>query len=544
MPLILFVTKPANHMDKAHRNIQIVLILLLAAILSLILLKYANPLLYPPGRDGGAYMFGGRHVLHGKILYIDYWEAKGPMIFFINAMGLLIGRDSRWGIWLVECSFWVFSAVLGLLTLKKRYGLLSALIGISMMMLAGKQWVGAGNFTEEYSLLFTWISVFAFFQFIQKPTAKLYPIILGAMLAVNFFIRANNCVTAGVLILIGILHTTQTKPLKAVFSDLALVIAGAMLITIPITLIFLFQGTFGEMITASIIYNFAYSFGTRPGFQNLNIWVSGFLPAWSTLGAWMLLPLIGFILALFQFIRKSFARRMDWVNLLLVILWPLEMLASSISGRNYGHYFLTWLPSMALLSAFAVDFIAKLIRRLTPHKVFPKWLSTGALGLSILLFSIVYNQDLAQYTHAFNQLLFQQNEPVEYIHPIAAFITEHSDPEDLVLVWGGQTGMLFMSERFSPTAFNFYPLYANSRIGREIQRQYFDDLQQNQPKLILDAHIHVPDALPSIDPEIRRTQRLIYPIAQNHAEVLDYINANYELILDQDGYQVYQISEP
>ena len=101
-----------------------------------------------------------------------------------------------------------------------------------------------------------------------------------------------------------------------------------------------------------------------------------------------------------------------------------------------------------------------------------------------------------------------------------------------------------MSERFSPTAYNFYPLYANSRIGREIQRQYFEDIKQNKPKLILDAHIHVPDALPSIDPEFRATQRLIYPIAANHNEVLDYIVANYDLIHDDMGYKIYQIIDP
>lgn len=51
------------------------------------------------------------------------------------------------------------------------------------------------------------------------------------------------------------------------------------------------------------------------------------------------------------------------------------------------------------------------------------------------------------------------------------------------------------------------------------------------------------DAPPSIDPERRQGQRLIYPIAENHNEVLEFINAHYTLILDEDGYQVYQIQE-
>lgn len=524
------------------KTIQILLTVLLAAILSLVVLEYANPGLYPPGRDGGAYMYGGRTILHSKTLYVDYWEAKGPLIIFINAIGLMVWGDSRWGIWLVEYLFWVFSALLCLLTLKKQFGFLSALIGMIVMMLAGKHLVGAGNFTEEYSLLFTWVGVFSFFQLIQKPASKIYAIVLGAMLALNFFIRANNIVTCGLLIGIWLLWAFPTKKVTGTLRDAGLFLAGGLIITIPITIYFLIQGTFIDMVIASIIYNFSYSFGTRPGASNLNIIQSSLLPAFSALGAWLALPLAGFIIALIHFIKNAFARRMDTVNLALVFIWPLEMLASSISGRSYGHYFLLWLPIVALLSAFAVNFTRQQILTRLSIKPLPKWVPTLVLAIAIFGFSYIFNQQLAQYSGSLAQVILQKNEAVEYVHPISAFIAEHTEPDDLVLVWGGQTGMLFMSNRHSSTAYNFYPLYANSRIGREIQRRYFDDLQQNQPKLILDAYIHAPDSLPSIDPQTRATQRLIYPIAANHNEVLDYINANYDLIYSQNGYQIYQIN--
>jgi hypothetical protein len=536
----------AADMHKSHltTRTQILLMILFALILSLVVLKYANPLLYPPGRDGGAYMFGGRTVLHGQTLYVDYWEAKGPLILWINAFGLFIGVDSRWGIWLVEYLFWVFSAILGTITLKKAYGLLPALIGITVMMMAGRLLVGAGNFTEEYSLLFTWITVFSFFHLLQKPASRGYPIAMGAMLALNFFIRANNILTSGVLIIIWLVHAARTKAIKGALTDAALVTAGGLIIVIPVTINFLLRGTFVDMITASIIYNFSYSFGTQPGASNLNIIASSLLPALSALGAWLVLPLLGFVIALIQFIRHVFARRMEPIYLALVTIWPLEMLASSISGRSYGHYFLTWLPIMAILSALAIDFTLKhALRRLSPITL-PKWVPTLTIGLAVLLFAIIFNQDLARYGDSLARVIFRRDEGVEYIHPVSAFITEQTDPSDLVLVWGGQTGLLFMSERFSSTAYNFYPLYANSRIGRELHRRYFDDLQNNQPKLILDAHIHAPDALPPIDPVRRAGQRIIYPLAENYNEVLDYINAHYTLIFDEDGYQIYQINEP
>jgi hypothetical protein len=522
----------------------ILLLVLLAIFLSLNLLQYANPMLYPPGRDGGAYMYGGRTVLHGQTLYVDYWEAKGPMIIFINAFGLLLGGDSRWGVWLMEFLFWFFSVILAVFTLKRQYNLASALFGTVTMMMIGKILVGAGNFSEEYSLLFTWVAVTSFFYGLRKPTAKVFPILIGSMFALNFFTRANNIVTSGLLIIIWLLGTLRKKEIKSLLKSAILVFAGGCIVAIPISLYFLIQGTFIDMINASIVYNFSYSFGTQPDANNLNIIKSSFLPALSDIGFWMVFPLIGFAIALVQLIKRSFARQFDPISLLMVLIWPAEMLASSVSGRSYGHYFLLWLPAVAILSAAALNFGLGPIERLLTNKTRPNWASVGLLFVVTALITLFSYSQLAQYGNALAKLALRNTEELTYIQPISAFIAENTDPDDLILVWGGQTGLLFMANRHSSTAYNFYPLYANSRLGRRIQQDYFEDLQRNKPKLIVDASIHAPDSLPSIDPDSRAVQRLIYPIANNHAEVLEYINAHYGLIYELDGYQVYQIFEP
>lgn len=74
-----------------------ILPIILFAILSLIVLKNGNPLIYEPGRDGGVFLYIGKQILQGKLLYVDVWDTKGPMIYYINALGLLLGKFSRWG---------------------------------------------------------------------------------------------------------------------------------------------------------------------------------------------------------------------------------------------------------------------------------------------------------------------------------------------------------------------------------------------------------------------------------------------------------------
>lgn len=75
---------------------------ILLLILSLSILARGNPYYFEPGRDSGFFMFAGKELLRGKTLYTQIWDSKGPMIFFINALGLWLGSGSRWGLWFLE----------------------------------------------------------------------------------------------------------------------------------------------------------------------------------------------------------------------------------------------------------------------------------------------------------------------------------------------------------------------------------------------------------------------------------------------------------
>ncbi len=52
-----------------------------------------------PNRDSGAFLYIGQRILKGDIPYRDIWDHKPPCIFFINALGLFIGRGAIWGVW-------------------------------------------------------------------------------------------------------------------------------------------------------------------------------------------------------------------------------------------------------------------------------------------------------------------------------------------------------------------------------------------------------------------------------------------------------------
>ena len=82
-------------------------ILILFAILALAFFSispHRNPV---PHRDSGIFLQIGSEVLRGKVLYLQAWDIKQPLIFFINALGLWLGQGSIWGVWALEFVFYL-----------------------------------------------------------------------------------------------------------------------------------------------------------------------------------------------------------------------------------------------------------------------------------------------------------------------------------------------------------------------------------------------------------------------------------------------------
>ncbi|HMX74134.1 MAG TPA: hypothetical protein PKE35_07765, partial [Anaerolineales bacterium] len=136
-------------MSKLRSALPYLFIFLLAALV----LDLGNPLFDKPARDGGFFLYAGSQIISGKIPYVDFWDSKGPAIFYINALGLFLGQGSRWGVWGVEFVF-VFTWLSILYkTILKQWQHGAAVFGITLAALGLRIVLGYGNYTEEYALL-------------------------------------------------------------------------------------------------------------------------------------------------------------------------------------------------------------------------------------------------------------------------------------------------------------------------------------------------------------------------------------------------------
>ena len=63
--------------------------------------SYSNPL----GNgytsiDSSVTLYMAKLMKQGKIIYLDMFDHKGPLLFFINYLAYLI--NPKWGIWMIE----------------------------------------------------------------------------------------------------------------------------------------------------------------------------------------------------------------------------------------------------------------------------------------------------------------------------------------------------------------------------------------------------------------------------------------------------------
>ena len=147
-----------------------------------------------PHRDSGIFLYIGSELLRGKVLYLQTWDNKQPLLYWLNAAGLWLGGGSPWGVWALELAFYLIGLILLYLLLRKMLAPLTSFCITAASFLTLYQ-IMSGNFSEEYAL-FLQMALLAVLFFIYLPNRR------------RFF-QATGCVGDGAAHRPGLLHQTN-----------------------------------------------------------------------------------------------------------------------------------------------------------------------------------------------------------------------------------------------------------------------------------------------------------------------------------------------
>jgi hypothetical protein len=302
-------------------------------------------------------------------------------------------------------------------------------------------------------------------------------------------------------------------------------------------------GILQEAYNASLTYNLYYSeknignliSGISGGFGNIGI------PAWLTLAGFSLAVVRSFILL------KT--KSVDPLLLFLVFLWPVEIILSSLSGRVYEHYFVSWGPVIAITCGYLFYEIGRvrLIKKFDNYISHRQELILIVLTLVTLFFNWV---TALEYRRGLRNLVTRENPQIEKTTRLIEYITKFTDSSDLVLAWGGQTVINYLANRESPTAYTWYPLYVDSPLTYNINTRFYGDITHNKPELVVDAYIDAPLDVPSLNPIHREEQkgneyRFVKLAEQtpNLQQTYDFFLTHYEFETTITQYDIYRLKD-
>ena len=485
-----------------------------------------------PSHDSGIFLYFGQQILRGKIPFLDLWDHKPPLIFYTDALGLLIGRGSPWGVWGLEYLSLSASILIGFLVLRRYYRDFPAAFGVCAGLGGLVFLLEGGNLTEEYSLPLQW-AVLGLFALSERKgwggrAGALRAFGAGALfsLALNFK-QTSVGIWLALILWSGLSLMAAPRQNMKPGKRFAWACFGAASILGGIAGYFAVHQGLLEFWRVAYQYNLIYS----------NITLEERIRALADMADFFtrttpLFPMVFIVwgAGVWQTLRKGLQQEaaLSFPLAVAIIDLPIELVLTSLSGENYRHYFITLLPAMMILTAWGISqFDRYLLRFPTWQKVF--W----ALLLVVFLFSPSV------------QSLWSMRKPSEEltISETVKIIQEETQPGDYVLVWGSQTVVNFLSDRPAPTRFVhqkalFRAGFANPALSAEI----LHDLQTRTPRMIINTH------LPST-PFIKETGGVCHlppDPPEGMDAVFDFICHNYQLdrVITKDQWEIYKLEQP
>lgn len=479
-----------------------------------------------PSTDSSVFLYIADRILEGELPYRDIWDHKGPLIYYLNALGLLLADGSRWGVWLLELLFVGAAAWLGFRLMLEIFGFYPALIASTIWLVALGDVVDLGNLTEEYALIFQFGALWFFWRAVGTREAPNYWG-AGAMTAMAFLLRPN---LIGVGLGIGFYLLLDFARVRTWEKGRRLLgLAGGFLVPVAVvTTYFGLNGALPDLWDQVFHYNFIYS--NTNWHDRAEVFFFGIdrlgLLAWLGLAGWLTVLSLG---------DRNKGSRHDFLYAALWI-FPLEWLLVALPGNQFSHYLMTLLPILAIFSGLL---LSKLLQPFLGH-------TKRALGLSLLLASLVL--PLGNHwppTWAMAQsALINGGVPIvdisteQGLYEAIGYLGLHSASEEPVLFLGNHATLNWFTKHPSPTRYVYQSALFNDEYRRpEMVDELLGDILGSQA-LIVDTHgAHA--FLGEIEADLETIPEFIRPIYA-------YIQENYILVeeLSLTQWRVYEYTGP
>ena len=413
--------------------------------------------------DSSVFSYVARVILNGGMPYRDAFDHKGPLIYLINVVGLLI---SDWkGIWVIEVvtlfsTFFIMYRIARLFVSR----IWSLLILLTSSCLLGTFYKG-GNLTEEYAMPFIAAGIYIFIDyFVNHRISKIRLVICGASFAAVLMLRANMCALWIVMCIVVLVQCIIEKRYRDLGGFLLWFITGALLVILPIVIWLGANGVLKAFVQDYLVFNGKYTSDSK--WASTGHKVDSF--TYFTNRSIVLFTGIGMLYVSYRK-RKIF-------DITYTLYLVVNMLMISMSGQSYEHY------GMILIPAFVYPFVRMTgilyeSRNRTLADFFmlylicifaaPFWL--GAFDSAVQVMSARKHGNSDQMSIS--------------VKETAGIVDGNTSENDRIMVFGNWDIIYNLSDRFASNEYSYQAPVLS--IDKEKAADFWNKMNENKPKVIV-----------------------------------------------------------
>jgi hypothetical protein len=437
------------------------------------------PIIYkvPIGYDQGIFAYIGEVIKRGGNPYQDAWDFKGPLLYYLNALGLGLFDDLR-GIFILElvwnCTFIFISLRLiqkSRINFNFFYCFSTGVISYILVMMGGnltETW-GFGPQILSYSIV--WSIVNTDKNLLKTKLLLFYNLAQSLNFFVCFQLRPNNAMGIGIawlitsIISIKILKLGSRRIIQINFTFiLALFISS---------LLFIYnRGYLKSYLYQAFQFNFDYinQFTLSERLNN----------AFFLLTKTYKLPIVTLMLLLIFVVVVGNRKLLHLKSgMVFVLIFITDLLSIIVSGMPWLHYLVLIIPSSIFLtySIMSVKYFEK--------EIFQSMVQRLVLTLLILVFTFMALN--SRWYVEFTKESFQNKDSTLYL--ASKFILENTDTSDRLYVWGKPPIYHLKPFRYSASNVTYiYPMLVNNDKQDKYIREINQDFIAYKPRYILQAN--------------------------------------------------------
>lgn len=451
--------------------------------------------------DSEVFFTVGRAIRNGFIPYRDIFDHKGPIIYFINALGDFIGGFR--GIGIIEILFWI-SFLFILAKIRKLFKLDLLIFSIIILLLPTliAPLLASGNLVEEYALPFIAFGNLYLIKVCEnKELQNLDNFLLGIFAAATLCLRPNMI---AVFLIDGLallfVYLIRKRKLLSLIYAIIFGLCGALTVLIPICLYFYFSNALQDMYFCVWKFNLLYSLTETSLNEKIVMMLKRIIS-----NNYIFISCL--LSAFLFFVRKREENLTCYIFLLLNLMF--SSFTCIFSRSIFEHYFLVLIPIFIILLG---KFCSEIKLNIYIQKV------------PLLFFCLVFLNFIA-FSRSLIKHISSIKESFEFKEVAQFFASESSIYRNKTIVLGNKC-LLYRKLKLEP---NFKYIYQEPiiRFSSDVKKDFLQSIAQQDYEYIIDTVFF----------EKFKEEKTSDNIVQ---EINKTINAFYRMIISNNKYVVYK----